>query len=304
MACVADQTKPRTILLAHGLFGFSKLGPLSYFNGVRRCFDAECAFLTPDVEPAGSIKERAAQLEQAIPPELRHDGAGIHIVGHSMGGLDARYLMSSKGLGRASWIASLTTISTPHRGSPLADLIIGERTVKLSDLDGLLGLPADTIASILRSLKHPGPFHLPVLAPQALLDALKDFKTYVANILGTKPEAFHDLTTSFTKTFNNDHPILAGVPLLSYAGDSNPSLSMCRALYVPWAFMKAIAGDNDGAVPTSSSAWGELVRTVPADHFEEVGLAGNFDGFPPILHYDVCNIYRDIDAWQKSLEPA
>jgi hypothetical protein len=40
-----------------------------------------------------------------------------------MGGLDARYLISKLGYGTK--VASLTTISTPHRGSPLADVALG-----------------------------------------------------------------------------------------------------------------------------------------------------------------------------------
>ncbi len=293
---------PRTILLAHGLLGFSQIGPVHYFDGVKQCFAPGCTFLTPAVAPAGSIENRAEQLDRAIPPELRHPGAGIHIVGHSMGGLDARYLMSANGLGRASWIASLTTISTPHWGSPLADLITGERTLQLSHLEGLTQLPADIVVSVLKSINNPGTLHIPLLAPKALFDALKDIETYLADIFGTPPEAFHDLTTSSTKAFNRAHPILQDVPSLCYVGDSNPSLTMCRDLYATWAYLKAVGGDNDGVVPTSSSTWGTLVRTIPADHLEEVGLAGYFDGLPPINHYGVCNIYRDIDTWQQVLD--
>jgi triacylglycerol lipase len=44
----------------------------------------------------------------------------VNIVAHSMGGLDARYAIAC--LGMAPRIASLTTIGTPHRGTPLANL--------------------------------------------------------------------------------------------------------------------------------------------------------------------------------------
>src|SRR5262249_30624835 len=44
----------------------------------------------------------------------------VNIVAHSMGGLDARYAISELGLSEI--VASLTTVGTPHRGTPLADL--------------------------------------------------------------------------------------------------------------------------------------------------------------------------------------
>ena len=300
------QTTPRTILLAHGLLGFAKIGPVPYFNGVQRYFDSNCTFLTPSVAPAGAISERAAQLMQAIPPSLQRSGAGIHIVAHSMGGLDARYLMSAEGLHHADWFASLTTISTPHLGSPLADLVTGQRTLQLSDLVGLAEVPADILASILKALKKPGSFDISLLAPKAIFDALKDVRSYVADIFGTPPEAFNELTTSYLRNhFNRQHPLLEHMPLLCYAGNSNPSLTMCRDLYVTWAYLKAMVGDSDGVVPVSSSTWGTFVRTTPADHLEEVGLAGFFDAFAPTIdHFDAGNLYRAINAWQKTLDPA
>lgn len=46
-----------------------------------------------------------------------------HGIAHSMGGLDARYMLSK--LGMADRVAALVTICTPHRGSPIADAILG-----------------------------------------------------------------------------------------------------------------------------------------------------------------------------------
>lgn len=46
----------------------------------------------------------------------------MNIIAHSKGGLDSRYLIS--GLHMAPYVASLTTICTPHRGSMLADLLM------------------------------------------------------------------------------------------------------------------------------------------------------------------------------------
>src|SRR5437764_4435712 len=104
----------RTILLAHGLLGFDKIGPLPYFNGAQPCWfpdeDGPPRFLTPAVDPTGSIAGRAAELKTAIERAFSQQeldkGKVVHIVGHSMGGLDARFLLSPKGLNCAKWVRS------------------------------------------------------------------------------------------------------------------------------------------------------------------------------------------------------
>jgi len=220
-----------------------------------------------------------------------------------MGGLDARYLISPAGLNRAQWFASLTTISTPHHGSPLADVITGSATLGLSDLLCLVELPEETLAAIVESLSKSAPALVPlsVFAPQAILDTLKDAEGYCARLLGTPPDAFRELTTAFTSGFNTRYPSLEGVPLLCYAGNSSPDRTMCRALFASWAYMRCKTGDNDGVVPYSSSIWGGSVRAVPADDFEEVGWGSLFDGPLPREHFPIGGLYEDIDLWQRGL---
>ena len=43
----------------------------------------------------------------------------VHLIGHSLGGLDARYLVSK--LGMENRVATITTVGTPHRGTTFAD---------------------------------------------------------------------------------------------------------------------------------------------------------------------------------------
>jgi triacylglycerol lipase len=126
-ARTAARQKPSTtrypILLAHGYFGFDRIGApqagREYFRGVRQRLEAQGhAVHVARVSPAAGIRRRAAQLarqiEQVKAPRL-------NIIAHSMGGLDARYAISRLGLSER--VASLTTIGTPHHGTPLADLM-------------------------------------------------------------------------------------------------------------------------------------------------------------------------------------
>ena len=110
------------IVLHHGLFGFGdfKFGPLklSYFNGIDKAIAARGhRLIVPRVHPTGSIALRAAQLKAALLEQM--DDQKVIIIAHSMGGLDARHMITH--LGMADQVEALVTVSTPHRGSPYMD---------------------------------------------------------------------------------------------------------------------------------------------------------------------------------------
>ncbi len=79
------------------------------------------------------------QLKAFIERESPHEP--VHLVAHSMGGLDARYMISC--LGMAERVLTLTTLGTPHRGSSFADWGITrlERIVK--PVFHFLGVPTE-----------------------------------------------------------------------------------------------------------------------------------------------------------------
>lgn len=54
---------------------------------------------------------------------LKETGASkVNVIAHSKGGLDTRYAISR--LGMSQYVASLTTINTPHRGCEFADYLL------------------------------------------------------------------------------------------------------------------------------------------------------------------------------------
>jgi triacylglycerol lipase len=79
--------------------------------------------ITASVPPSASIEERALKLGQDI--AKRADGRSVNIIAHSMGGLDARYMISRLKPENVE-VLSLTTIATPHRGSAFADYLFDE----------------------------------------------------------------------------------------------------------------------------------------------------------------------------------
>lgn len=115
------------IVLVHGLLGYDRLRLggrtiASYFSKIPELLVAGGnRVLVPKLSPTGGVAERAAQLklflEQNTPKEP------VHLIAHSMGGLDARYLISR--LDMAARVLTLTTLGTPHRGTAFADWGVG-----------------------------------------------------------------------------------------------------------------------------------------------------------------------------------
>lgn len=125
----------KTIVLAHGILGFGHIPLISvnYFNGVAWYFkQLNHRVLEPQVSPIGSVKTRGEQLEAAIRQEIPEDEE-IHIIAHSMGGLDARYALA-KYPKLAKQVKTLVTIGTPHHGSPVADAVVNKTGGELYDL--------------------------------------------------------------------------------------------------------------------------------------------------------------------------
>ena len=126
------------LYLTPGMFGFGKLATYDYFAHVERALGERFAAAgeelethVVDVAPTASIRRRAvrlAELVAATAGDDRGQDGPIHILGHSTGGLDARLVASpsarlSVDPGRLAWrsrLCSITTMNTPHHGTPLA----------------------------------------------------------------------------------------------------------------------------------------------------------------------------------------
>jgi triacylglycerol lipase len=111
------------IVLIHGLLGFGRVrvgtwDVANYFRGVPAALEAAGnRVFVPSLSPTGGIVDRARQLKAFLDREWPHEP--VHLFGHSLGGLDSRYLISC--LGMADRVLTLTTLGTPHRGTPFAD---------------------------------------------------------------------------------------------------------------------------------------------------------------------------------------
>jgi triacylglycerol lipase len=140
------------IILHHGLLGFPsmKAGPLKfrYFRKIDQVLAARGhPVIITRVHPTAGIETRARQLKETILRQLDilgRRGERVVIVAHSMGGLDARFMISQ--LGMEERVASLLTVTTPHRGSPYADWCVRYLGQKLGGLRLMRALGLDVQA--------------------------------------------------------------------------------------------------------------------------------------------------------------
>jgi triacylglycerol lipase len=134
-------------VFVHGLCGFDRMfvcrRPVKeYFPGIREVFEAGgIRVLVPRLSPTSAVSVRAAELAAYVRTEV--GTRPVHLVGHSMGGLDARYAVARLGLDRQ--VLSVTTIGTPHRGSPVADWVSTRFARVLAPVLRGFGIPADAL---------------------------------------------------------------------------------------------------------------------------------------------------------------
>lgn len=133
------------VFLIPGYLGFrGKQGYSGYWDSVEPIL-TEHGFTCHTVmtEPVAIVARRARTLRNTIIAACGDDGsdAPIHLVGHSMGGLDARYLLSPGTSIRLpdalrARVRTVASIATPHHGTPIADFY---QSLRAEEMLGFVG---------------------------------------------------------------------------------------------------------------------------------------------------------------------
>lgn len=106
---------------------------VNYWFGIEDALRAAGAeVITAKVPAFGSIADRAKLLDTLLAAKCKEypgrkpgERLKINLVGHLMGGLDSRYLISKLQLKDSPYeVVSLTTVGTPHHGSEVADFVM------------------------------------------------------------------------------------------------------------------------------------------------------------------------------------
>lgn len=238
------------IVLHHGFMAGKRVG---MFVKTKEHFTQKgCKVFETEVAAVQTSEYRGKQLASQLKQIIAQSGAAkLNIIAHSQGGLDARYAISNGGAGDI--VASLSTLSTPHQGTPLADL----------------------------SVQMSGP-----IAQQAL-SVMLNLMGRVINTNTSDPDtiaAANSMTTNYVKTqFNAANPDKSGVFYQSWAGSTGgTSKDVTKAmLKLSVAILSTTAGTNDGVVPVESAKWGEFRGVLEADHLDLIGYklfdSGGFD---------------------------
>lgn len=212
----------------------------------------------PNVAPYNTVKVRSATWKQYLETILEETGAErLNLIAQSMGGLDARYLISRLGMG--SRIESLVTISTPHHGTSIATFVL-EQPQRLRDF-------AAAIANWMGTKTLPG-------SEADFIKAVEEFT----------PEFVCD-------EFNPNVPDDPSVRYWSYAGSAGKGTDVIMNPFL--RFLNGILyereGCNDGFVSVESAKWGRYLGTVGADHAEQVGIQ-----IVPGSRFRVHEFYTDV----------
>lgn len=270
----SDEWTRHPILLMHGM-GAPIPGAANFHNIEETLFDQGYSVWEPEVALWNDTELRANEWRTHL-DAWRASGTWrrVHLVGHSMGGIDARYLATF--LDPEAQIATITTIGTPHRGSEVADMVM-----EYSDPDAITS------------------------------DALQDFVEWLGPVMGADSQQDLDaqmtnLSTAGMATFNANVPDRPDVTYRSWAG--------ATCAWTDWACQDQLNGEtvdadmsatfflmpdvpNDGVVRVESAIWGEFQGVLGADHLDLNGRMFPGWAFDPYGFY-VREAQR-LAAWER-----
>ena len=230
------------VLLCHGYGAIASLvKPSPLYDVALLLRSHNVLTFAPNIVPYAKIETRAKSWQKLIKELTEKTPNGkVNIIAHSMAGLDIRYALTN--LEIADDVASLTTISTPHRGTSLAELTL--RT------------------------------------PEAIRDKLADFLDWMGDRIypHTKSDAVASaaqLTRQYiTEVFNPKTPNRDDIPYYSYSsavgkGTDEPIRVIAR--YQNNHIFEN-EGLNDGMVSVASAKWGEHITTSSLSHLEQMNM--------------------------------
>ncbi|MBZ9691549.1 triacylglycerol lipase [Clostridium botulinum] len=210
------------IVLVHGV-GFRDLKYINYWGRIpKELIRNGATVYYGNQEAWGTIIYNAQDIKNKILQIIRETGVEkVNIIAHSKGGLDARYMVSKLNMGE--YVASLTMISSPHRGCKFVDI----------------------------ACKMPNRIYKFIA---------KLFDKYY-RILGDKNPDFYTASRQFStyhsKEFNQEVKDADKVYYQSYASVVSNIFSD-YVVAIPYILVKLTEGENDGLVAVDSAKWGEF----------------------------------------------
>lgn len=219
------------LLLVHGVF-FRDFRFFNYWGRIPYVLKQNgAAIYYGSQQSAASVSACGQELADRIRSIVRETGCEkVNIIAHSKGGLDSRYAISA--CGAAPFVASLTTINTPHRGCIFADYLLQKIPLKVQN-------------SVARKYNA----------------ALKKFGDANPDFLS----AVQDLTASACARRNETLSDRPDILYQSVGSKMNCAASGRFPLNMAYPLVRHFDGENDGLVSLESAVWGNHFTrlTVP-----------------------------------------
>lgn len=211
------------ILLVHGVF-FRDSEYFNYWGRIPAQLEKNGAkVFYGNHQSAASVAESAAEISERIREIIREEQVEkVNIIAHSKGGLDCRYAVSMLGMDR--YVASLTTINTPHRGCLFADVLLSKIP------ESVKGLVAEGYNATLRKLGDDNP----------------DFISAVTDLTASSCQRMNDIVKDKESVYYQS----VGSVLKGASSGQFP-------LNMTYYLVKYFDGPNDGLVRVDSFRWGE-----------------------------------------------
>ena len=210
------------ILMVHGVF-FRDFRYLNYWGRIPKELKRNgAAVYYGQQQSAAAVEDSGKELAARIREILEETGCEkVNIIAHSKGGLDSRAAIAHCGM--APYVATLTTINTPHRGCIYAEYLLN----KVPEV-----ARQKVAAAYNATLKRLG-------------DENPDFLAAVT-----------DLTESACLARNETTPDMPGVVYESVMSYCKKAQHGKFPLNVTYPIVKHFDGKNDGLVSVDSAKWG------------------------------------------------
>ncbi|CAE6352589.1 unnamed protein product [Rhizoctonia solani] len=286
-------TPHNPIVFCHGLFGFDTitLGPsfaplsIPHWRGISEVLAAAGAdVLVTRVPATSAVPARAAVLRKKI-SEV-YPGRDIHLIGHSMGGLDCRYLVhelmkEAGGTGEPGEAEEAEGSTSVQRGGEYRREGGPERTADEEDKLALAaelkrkGLPPFRVLSVTTiATPHRGSAFADYFLSTLGRQNIPGFVSLMEKlpIGGGDGKAFESLTLDSMRRFNEETPDDPNVHYFSWGSKFEPGVLDALGFGFSHKIIMQKEGPNDGLVSVKSARWGTYLGTLDGvNHLELVG---------------------------------
>lgn len=285
-----SQTK-NPIVLVPGIFAFDSIAGIDYWYKIPAALQSQGATVfVPKINAFDSSAKRGEALIAQLDNIRASSGGKIrkfNLMGHSQGGVTARYVMNV----RPDLVASVTSMHSPHKGSPVADLVTG--TAPPGSLQGVaFDVFANTVGNLVNLLSNNRKSPSDI---RAMLAEFNQSGAAASNLrfpLGVPTTACGEGPETVSINGNN-------IRLYSWSGTA-PITTFIDPSDAPFGITSlAFSEGNDGVTGRCSSHFGKVLKdNYRMNHIDVnnhiLGLVSLFETNPKTLFQNHANRLKNL----------